>query len=203
MSNIQTLLVLPLDTLAILVAGYLGYRLAYTGKDSKHSTIDTVFLSLVYALIAKAVLSLPLPVPELPKVAIAIIVALVTAALWRRWGEHWVFRLLRWAGISTSDRHVTAWDSLRMKSGFEPRTLMLRLRDGRRLMCGDLGRFLGFEAGPCLLGSDGSVALFVTDQSDAGSSDWQAREISAEEFGTEMTYVPADQIAEIKVYIPR
>lgn len=203
MPEIQNILALPLSTLTILVAGYLGYRVAYTGKDGNHRTIDTIFLSLVYALIAKAVLSYGPMASELKSSALAVAISLLAAAAWRRWGEDLIFKLLRFSRVSASDRHSSAWDSLRMKPRFAPSTLVVRLRDGRRLMCSDLSRFMAFEAGPCLLGADGSVSLFVTDQAEAGSEDWKEREIFHDGFGTEITYVPAAEIAEIKVFIRR
>ncbi len=41
----------------MLVAGYLGYRLAWTGKDETHRAVDVVFLSLVFGLIARATMA--------------------------------------------------------------------------------------------------------------------------------------------------
>lgn len=203
MNDIQAMLTLPFETLLILVSGYLGYRVAYTGKDRTHGPVDIVFLTLVYAFIAKLVFAELRPLAGDLTAILAVGASLCSAAIWRLGGENLVFKILRGARISTSDRHWTAWDTVRMKPNFEPKTLVLRLTDGRRLMCGDLGRFSDFEAGPCVFGSDGSVALFVTDQSEPGSQEWQERSLVCDGFGTEMTFVPAAQIAEIKVFLPR
>ena len=53
LSDVQTLLdLLPVNTITVLASGYLGYRLAYTGKDTKHKATDKVFLSLAFGLVA-------------------------------------------------------------------------------------------------------------------------------------------------------
>lgn len=45
---------LPLQTLASLAAGYVGYRIAYTARDMSHKTIDVVFMVTVFAFFARA-----------------------------------------------------------------------------------------------------------------------------------------------------
>ena len=54
MEAFENLLQLPYQTLAILVAGYLSYRLAYTGRDTTHRTLDTLAIALVFAFVAQA-----------------------------------------------------------------------------------------------------------------------------------------------------
>ena len=112
MTDLAALLTLPLDTIAVLAAGYLGYRLAFVGKDASHSGVDVLFLSLVYALAAKLAMAAAAGALAPPLLAplTGIAAALGMAALWRRFGEAGVFRLLRRTGVSTSDRHLTAWD---------------------------------------------------------------------------------------------
>lgn len=201
MTDLPDLLTLPLDTIAVLAAGYLGYRLAYAGKDARHAGIDTLFMSLVYALVAKLALHglTLLAIPHLIAIPVAVAAALLVAAVWRKWGERVVFRSLRGMGISTSDRSTTAWENLRVKPGFAPTTYLVQKADGTLLMCQTPENFAHLRDGPCILGSDGSIALFVTHRRLPGCLDWEGRDVFDPVLGYAMTYVPASQIVEIRV----
>ncbi len=208
MTDIQALLTLPLGTLTVLVAGYLGYRVAYVGKDRPHGPMDIVFLTLVFALVAQAWIVLASAgfahfvhnkTASLTFGFLGIPISMAVAACWRKWGEQCWFDFMRYARVSGSDRYLSAWDTVRHKSKFSPTQLVLRLTDGRSLMCDDLDRFRQYQAGPCVLGEDGSVAMFVTDYTNKAGEDWTERDFHDEIFGTEMTYVPASMIAEIKI----
>lgn len=64
-----------------------------------------------------------------------------------------------------------------------------------------LGDFEKAPLGPCLLGQDGSVALYVTDAM-AKDGDWEKREPFDSEhadWGYVLTYIPANQISEIRL----
>ncbi|MCU9850388.1 hypothetical protein OEZ60_20595 [Defluviimonas sp. WL0024] len=201
MEEFQSLLSLPLETISVLAAGYIGYRIAYVGHDETHQTIDVLFASLVFALIAKLA-SDRLAVFDAPAIAATggVVAAIGAAAIWRGFLEEFVRSLLRVARVTSSDRHVTAWHSVRLRRAFAPTWIMVRLKSGRRLMCNDLSRFSCFSDGPCIFGEDGSVALFVTDRSEAGSEEWEEAELQDPAFGTALTYVPASEIEEIRVY---
>lgn len=125
MTDAQILLNLPPDTLTVLVLGYLGYRLAYTGKDASHSAVDVVFLSLVFTLAAKVGLALAdLAHPGIG-IAAAPVAVLAAAVLWRKWGELAVFKILRRLQVSHSDRHQTAWETIMLRSGAMPSQLIV------------------------------------------------------------------------------
>jgi hypothetical protein len=201
MTYLPDVLNLPLDTIAVLAAGYLGYRLAYVGKDAGHSSVDVVFLSLVYALSAKLVLQLASGVGLLSPVGIilAISAALLVAALWRSWGEGATFRALRFARVSNSDRHRTAWDSVRHKPSFAPTGYTVSKVDGTVLLCQNPQDFAHLRDGPCILGEDGSIAMFVTHRRLPGQADWEKRDTFDPVLGYEMTYIPASMVAEIRI----
>jgi hypothetical protein len=202
MNDLQSLLSLPLGTLAVLAAGYIGYRIAYVGHDSTHSTIDVLFLTLTFSLVARLAEDLIIPHAGLVVAALGgIVAAVVGAAVWRSGLEDFSRRLLRLARISTSDRHLTAWDTVRLRRNFSPTWLMLRLTDGRRLLSSDLNRFASMRDGPCILGADGSVAMFVTERRAAQSEEWTPCDLTKEYFGTELTYIPAREISEIRIYV--
>ena len=45
--DLKDLLELQLHTLAVLAAGYLGYRIASLGRDAAHGPVDVLFQSLM------------------------------------------------------------------------------------------------------------------------------------------------------------
>lgn len=199
MTDAQILLNLPPDTLTVLVLGYLGYRLAYTGKDASHSAVDVVFLSLVFTLAAKVGLALAdLAHPGIG-IAAAPVAVLAAAVLWRKWGELAVFKILRRLQVSHSDRHQTAWETIMLRSGAMPSQLIVRKKDGTSLMSERLADFAGELFGPCIFGSDGSIALYVT-HFKALAGDWeQTGAAAAPDWGRLITYIAAAEIGEIEV----
>lgn len=52
-TEIQSILDLPVGTIAVLAAGYIGYRIAYQGKDHGHKSVDVLFISMVFAFVAR------------------------------------------------------------------------------------------------------------------------------------------------------
>lgn len=197
--DLPSLLQLPFSTIAVLASGYLAYRTSYVGRDGTYRTVDTLFCTLAFAAVAQmvtqwAATALATPLPQVAGFG----AAMATAVFWRRWGASWSFRALRAAGISTSDHLETAWDTIRLKPGFAPTTYIVKRTDGTLLMCHRPEDFAKLRDGPCILGADGSIALFVTDRLEPGATDWQPRDVFAEQLGYEMTYIPAAHVAEIR-----
>lgn len=201
MTDLTELLSLPLDTIAVLAAGYLGYRLAYTGKDSSHSAVDTVFLSLVYALVAKLVLQSDQLLPQALRpvvLPLAIAAAVLVAAIWRKWGEREVSKALGRLGVSQSDRHNSAWDTILAYDNLGLTTLVVRKTDGSQVRCWPLADFANERFGPCILGQDGSVALFITHFCTASDPTWIDDNPRTGQSGAAMTFIPVTQISEIE-----
>ena len=167
MIEVQTLLDLPMETLAALASGYIGYLLAYTGKDATHMGVDVIFLTFVFAALAKLVSvwfeawvsSSPNPATAVFWVAVLCLLSVViAAALWRRFGEVHVFNTLRKLKVSDSDRYQTAWETITLCSGVYPSQLIVREKDGSAIMSERLDNSSKAPFGPCVFGSDGSIA---------------------------------------------
>ena len=202
MDIIEAISNLPLETLAALAAGYLGYRLAYVGLDGTHRNVDTVFGIIVFATIGMATSAL---VSELdydrpwPQVS-GLPVALLAAMVWRGKLSAWVSTALRLARISTSDQHLTAWDTVRSNPRDGVTAVLAVLDDGSAVASDDIRRFAGLPNGPCVFGTDGSLALFVTRFRERGSLEWTDIEVHDPGYGNVMTVFSADQIRERRVY---
>lgn len=214
MEQVEWLLKLPFDTLALLSVGYLSYRLAYTGKDGAHSPVDVIFLTFVFASIARAagrVFLFGIEVtgiepPDWAATIFGVFMALLLAANWRKWWEGWLFELLRKFGISASDRHETAWQSaLARPPAKGPTSLFVRCADGTRLLCESLADFNSAPFGPCILGQDGSVAMYVTHRKTVSATDWEEEQIPGKVdpiWGYQMTFLPASQVIEARITYP-
>jgi hypothetical protein len=215
MEALEQLLQLPYQTLAILVAGYLAYRLAYTGRDTTHKTLDTLAIALVFAFVAQAASAGLLilydwkyPVTtggELPLWAGygasvgGIIVALLVAALWRRVSVSAVPEILRSAGISSADRNTAAWETVINREDSGPSQITVVKKDGTALQCERLDDFKKAPFGPMILGQDGSIAMYVTDYRPSASGEWEQIDPAHGDWGPEITIIPAGEISEVRI----
>lgn len=215
MEALEKLLQLPYQTLAILVSGYLAYRLAYTGRDSTHRTLDTAAIALVFSFIAQAAsafflvmyvanypikseMALPLWVGYGVSVG-GIIVALIASAIWRRVSVNSVPAILRGAGISSSDRNVAAWETVINREDSGPSQITVVKKDGTTLQCERLDDFKSAPFGPMILGQDGSIAMYVTDYREKSSAKWEKVELAHGDWGPEITIIPAGEISEVRI----
>jgi hypothetical protein len=199
MQNIDNLLSLPIDTLVLLAAGYLGYRLAFTGRDREHKTADVVFISAAFAAIAKVVMMICTGTGSpATGLVLAAPASLFAAIIWRRWVSDPVFGTLKNMRIMTHDRTETAWQSLIATDGNSVRQIVVNMTDGTSYMCDDFFPFKDIAPAPLILGSDGSVVFPVSHWRDADKKEWiEEHDVVSEDWGNVLTYVPADQIKSV------
>ena len=205
MSELERLLNLPLPTLAALAAGYMGYRIAFVGRDGPHGPADVVFLSFAFAAVAQGVMFLA-PVAPWAGAPLAVAATLIAAVLWRVIGDRATLAMMRRFRISGHDRGRTAWESMLMRDLKAPNRVVVTLKSGRQLMCADTNAFYDAPLGPCLFGPDGSVGIYVTDARPDPNSEWivlTPHDLENPKWGWEMTMIPADTIERVKVTRPR
>lgn len=164
MEVLEGLLQLPYQTLAILVAGYLSYRLTYTGRDGTHRALDTAAISLVFAFLAQAATALtiviylrwfPANVDDAMPLWVGyassltgIFIALLSAAIWRRSSVSAVPKFLRATGISSADRNIVAWETIINREDSGPSAITVVKKDGETVMCERLHDFSSAPFGP-------------------------------------------------------
>lgn len=206
-SDINSILSLPFETLVVLACGYLGYRLAYVGRDAKHRAIDTFMLVLVFASLAKGAFVLAEPCShKFVGPIFAPLMTISTAMFWRRFGQGWVFAALRMAKVSHHDGYSTVWQSIvgrELPNGAN--RIVVHLKNGQQLMCAETYYFNKAPFGPYLLGEDGSVAMYVTDVRADGNAEWvelTPYDPERADFGYELTSIPADQIKFVDIHLP-
>lgn len=201
MEPVSQLLTLPLDTLAVLAFGYIGYRIAFVGHDGPHRPIDTVFSTTIFAFLAKAAMIFHGP-PSVLAAFPAFGSVFVAALLWRMWLAPMMQTSFRNRGIIDHDRGRSVWETMLMRKLNCPTQMVVDLKDGSSLMCDDLNRFKSDPLGPCLLGPDGSVAIYVTSHRNDNADEFTPhddRYISDPTWGSMMTFIPASEIAQVRM----
>lgn len=210
MEPIEHMLALPVQTLSVLAAGYMSYRLAYTGNDAEHKATDTIFMVFVFAFVAKLsgdlvrilgdTFALSATARDTTAILIGVVTALVVSAVWRKRGESWVRKILSKFKISYSDRTQTAWQAMIAKEHIHPSSLIILKKDGSMVMSERLSDFKNLPHAACTFGPDGSVALYITHRLFKGDTDWEEYSPHPHnDFGAEVTFIPASEISEISM----
>jgi hypothetical protein len=201
MNEIATLLSLPFDTLFVVAVGYLGFRAAYIGRGAGNNAIDTLFLSAVFGLIAKAtVVGLTTwPVSNGIAYPASILVTLSLAYAWRGFAQELVFKLLRWLRINDHDGFSNVWQSMLARPLPVVSQVVVRLKSGRHVMCDNTVLYQDYPLGPVLFGEDGSVALYVTHVRTDPVEGWVEQSPVIDGWGNSMTFIRADEISDVSV----
>ncbi|ANK73598.1 hypothetical protein FA04_13805 [Ensifer adhaerens] len=190
---------LPLATVLFLAAGYSAYFIANTGIRDHHKSVDVAFSSAVFGffglffhqwLVARgtniAVSTL------LPYVATCVI-----GILWRLIGRSLLKLLLRGMHVSYADELPSAWVSMFNVTGFDGTQLAVQLKNGTWLECDDLHRFTRAPNGPCVLGTNGDVLMYVTHFRPVGEDRRENAAVQFGAWGDEITFIPSSEIARI------
>jgi hypothetical protein len=188
------------STLLLVASGYAAYYVANVGLRDHHKPADVTFSILVFAFIAAFAFYSCLWVLDLALAGSSIITfifAMLAGAAWRRFGRPRFELLLRTARISRSNDLPSAWIAL-FGENYDATQLTVQLKDGTWLMCDDLSKFQKAPNGPCVLGAKGDILMYVTDkQGKRGIGFVPTGGPIDPEWGHEITYIPADQIARV------
>lgn len=189
------------ELLATVAFGFLGYRIAYAERVASDDMPNIVFLSACFALVAGLLVDFfkSIHFTDAETLLFAFFGTIGIAALWRIVGIRLYARAWRAAGASHHDGQETALDSVRLDAGFSPTQIKVSLIDGSALFCDNLHKFKDEGFGPCKIGSDGSVSLYVTHYYSKTEGEWRETDHVQGEFGSLSTYVPSDQIRLIEV----
>lgn len=203
MQDIQSLLNLPLETLLILVAGYIGYKITSGGMDHKDAPIDIVFIVLSFGLVAKLTFDLVLVAGLAPgySAIVSLLVATVAGGLWRKWLARFWQAALRISNLDYSYGSENALTTIVSDTTIHTTQLSVTLKCGDVLWSEDLSEFNNQPHGPCVFGADGSVALYVTSIKKRGGADYEDRDAIATDsyWGSKITYIPASEVQRISV----
>lgn len=205
MPDPNPLLNLPIESLMVIAAGYLSYRIAYTGRDQNHKSADILLISTAFAAIVKLALIVVLSPYTLNDTAAfaqlitgllgSVTLTLICASIWRAKLGPWIREQLNYAGISIHDGFKTAWQTLIADDGRKLSHMTVYLTNGDAYFCDQMSRFHDLRTKSCILGEDGSVALYITHFRANGKDDWvDVASDNAVGPATTMTFIPASQI---------
>lgn len=197
----------PWTTVLTLAAGYAGYFVAHVGARDHHRQVDQAFRVIFYGfwgVFAYLAVRAYWGFGILPASLICMGVTVLLGAVWRRWVKGLVTWALRASRVSLSDDLPNAWMAIpdvgeRVEAG----QLGVILVDGVSLFCEDLARFSDQPNGPCVLGGQGDVLIYVTKvgrRNGAGEMVWtDVPSVIDDRGAAQITYVPRDQIARINL----
>lgn len=197
----EDLLKLPWDVQLPLASGYAAYVLAYTGLRDRQKTVDVAFISLVFSLIATAVLAVATKheVDPIKASAMAFGITVLSGVLWRKLGRPFVSWSLRAANITWSNDDPSALASLSDSTKFYVTQVAVYMDDGSCMSCVNAADFNGSPFGPLQIGPQGDVALYVTEVSPANGETRQQTNVRHADYGDRITYIPAARIRQITV----
>ncbi len=107
-------------------------------------------------------------------------------------------KIIKAVSKSEEDGLGSAWNSVIQTQGLKYSQICVTLKNGTVYESFGLGDFNDFHNGPCILGSDGSVALYVTHITDPGAEIRKVEDVE-NDYGQRMTIVPAAEVAEVDV----
>ncbi|HEX8262858.1 MAG TPA: hypothetical protein VF547_08290 [Allosphingosinicella sp.] len=197
----EKLLNLPWEVQLALASGYAAYMLAYVGIREHHKAIDVTFRTLAFGLCATAVLALSPSQLGWPRAVAAVLVALMGGVLWRFWLAEGMQRAIRNVNLSWSDDTPSAWSRVTQHNSRHFVTqVTVHLDDDSWLFCDATGSFGAAPFGPCIFGTNGDIALYVT-HSAAPGEDFKAvgNAVRDTHHGDELTWVPASRIRKVSV----
>jgi hypothetical protein len=194
------LLSLPWAVQVALASGYAAYILAYTGLREHHRALDTTFTALVFSLVATAVIAIMRDsFAPIVTGASAFAASVAVGLVWRKWGRPALRWSIRKPDLSWSDDAPSALASLTSNNQYLVSQVAVLLDDGTWPRCDETGRFNDAPFGPCLFGPQGDVALYLTHEEPAGSSEKVLSTVRDAYWGDRITYVPAGRIRQITI----
>ena len=195
---------------ATLVAAYLGYVVAYTGRRKHHKGIDTTFIILAFALISLSIvdtINSKIPVGNEFRIGIisacAVLGTVFSAILWRAK----IYGLVEWSlkklKADQDDGFPTAWETIINEPGLSYSEIYVTVKDGRQLASLDMVNYNSLPSGSCVLGSDGAIGMYVTaifepdNSQEDGTENWRTIDSPSDDDGHRITYIPASEIVEV------
>lgn len=195
---------LPVLTQVVLACGYVTYRLAYRGEHAHRKIIDVIFGTIAFSLIATGVFVLAKEFFKESRMidfgagVIALIFALVIGMAFRKWGYLFA-KLMRKLNISWSSDRPSVLDVITQDTSHPVSQIAVELEDGTWLLCDGAHKFANAPFGPYLLGSDGSVALYLTHVEDPSGLNKEMKTTIHENGGHCLTHIQASKIRQLRI----
>lgn len=200
-----TLLSLPWQVQLSLASGYAAYHVANVGARLHHKTVDVAFSTLLFGSCATVIYNIIVwTKPDSFQIAIvsaiaAFVLTTLLGAVWRKWGRPFLKTLLRKFEVSFSDDDPSVLATLSMDTAHRMSQIAVKLDDGTWLRCDNTEDFAASPFGPCMIGQNGDVALYLTHVDSANGAEKELVSTKDNDFGDRLSYVPASRITQINV----
>jgi len=107
---------------------------------------------------------------------------------------------VRKADLSWSDETPSAWSKITLhNSRTYVSQIAVQLDDDSWLFCDDTRKFVDAPYGPCVLGTNGDVAVYATHKCEPGADIVEDADVRDPHRGDKLTYVPAAKIRRISL----
>lgn len=190
---------LPWEIQGALASGYAAYSVGYMGLRDRQRPIDVAFISLVFSVPATLVFLLLASKGPTISIPVAFMAAVAAAIIWRRFIRPLLFPILKMLNVTWSNDDPSALATLGDNSKFGVTQIAVLLDDGIWLRCDDVHKFDGAPFWPYLLGPNGDVALYLTQEESASGEVKMLTSVRDSYFGDRITYVPASRIKRITI----
>lgn len=192
----------------VFVGGYLAYVIAFSGRRGSHTTNDTIGILVCFGglgllsigLVEKiAFLCLNISDSEVNPYllgTIGVVTSILSAILWRAFLQEFSVKILQKLTGSKEDGLPSAWATLLHSQKLEYSQLVVTLKSGVTYESYPLGNFNEYPDGPCTLGSEGSIGMYVTYITDAEGKGRKVDNV-VDGDGARITYIPSSEIAEV------
>jgi hypothetical protein len=191
---------LPEQLQVILVSGYLGYSIAYAGYRDNERKDDVLYGILAFGIFGYAFYDFTRKsyasflVPGLG----ALLVTVLIAIAWRKYGRRCFNHVMHRAAISNEDGIKTTWTRIIQDTTICPSQVAVTLKDGSIFECDDVQSFCDAPIPLYYTDSEGGIALYVTKKT-LKECDPKELKYTRHDWGDKITYIPKEQIACIEV----
>lgn len=201
----DSLLKMPLEFQIVLVAGYLGYKIATIGRSRNHRTEDFLLQVLTFGLLGRSVVAgttwlVPfLPAEDSLKAALiallTVAAATILAACWRGFGERSSRSLMHALRVYSDDHEASVWQSI-MNKPAKWTVLQVHLDSGNVLEA-NFGRMNPLPKPPVIINEDG-IGMYVTGRhkADGTFDEW---DITGNDDDVTFTFIPRSSIKQVDV----
>lgn len=195
----EKLLTLPWQIQLALGAGYAAYAVAYSGIREHHKPVDTTFRSLAFGLLAVGALYLLPHNRPVFSGALAFSIAVAGGVIWCVFGIVGVRAAMRLSNVSWADDTPSAWARLQGDSRNVLTQISALLDDETWVRCDNAYSFKNAPHGPCILGTNGDLALYVTHVELKDGTEQEAPATHVDGWGDQLTYIPAAKIRQVVI----
>lgn len=190
---------LPEQIQVIIVSGYLGYSIAYAGFRDNERKDDVVygifsfgiFGYIFYDYTRTAYLSFLFPGLG------ALLISVLVAIFWRKYGRRGFNAALHRAAISNEDGIKTAWSRIIQDTTIVPRQIVVQMKDGSKYSCDDVQAFRTAPIPLFYTDSEGNLAIYVTQKTTTGGIETSVDAVHHDTWGDRITFIPAKDIANV------